>query len=524
MSRSASLLFRGAVVVAVAVALWWSFYVPSRPADIYRAIPIQADFLTTHRNLAARWDDVFANSLVAGLFASANLKTSELREMREGPQFRDWLNRLASEEIVFAQVPGLANGEAGWVFASWIGGRSQRLRLGLLLSKIPDITYAGTRRGWPVWEMRSRMFKGGETLSFSLVEGMLVGSYARNPRAIDTVLGCVDGRYPSVGRLAPESIPPADQKDAGWMRLSDPRAGLAQSPRITFAFETLASNRLAGVVRAPFPWLKGVKPLAAEPPAFPAKLLNDLPQAVLVTPSGPTCNWILLKLPGFTSVVASDLIDGQTVGPLYSSLVTGDYGGELFGMKWPTLVVAAASTNADALENRLVRRMEHLNSLKPWRLQVDACTAGSNRVLFVSSASNTLYAESRPDDRIALATGDGWFLGASNLGGLTNLMRDAVIRQNRALRLNSVAEQARRAEAAAWFWCNLPEAGRSIRIGLGAWALQMNAIGDRDSKQTRNIFATIRRWIVCAEPLGELSIGARPVDDGTEFRFSTTPP
>lgn len=523
MTRRRSPLFWTVVLGAVVASLWWTLHIPRRPAAIFDAIPVQASFVTAHRNLAARWDEVFANSLVGGLFASANLKTEELREMREGPQFRDWLYRLASDDIVFALVPGLANGDDGWVFASWLGGRSQRLRVALQLSNIPGIRFVGVRRGWPVWEVKSRMFKGGETLSFSLVEGMLVGSYGASSHAIDTVLSCVDGRYPSLGRLAPEALPPADQLDRGWFRIPDPRAGLTQAPRIHFSFSELTSNRLAGTVRAPIPWLAHTPPLQDRVPASPARILNDLPQAVLVTPAGASCNGLLKAFPGLVTVVAADLIDGQTVGPLYTALVLGDYGGELFGMKWPTFVVAAASTNANHLEDRIRSRLDHLNSLKPWALGLDVCEAASQRISYVSSASNTLYTESRPEDRVAFTGGDGWVLAASNVGGLTNLLRDAVIRENRPARLRTVAEAAAKEGASAWFWCNLPEAGRSLRMGLGAWSLQVNSMRDAQARRTKNSLAIARRWIHCMEPLGQLQVWAKPVDAGTEFGFSTTP-
>ena len=524
MNRRRPILFWPVLVFAVCATVWWAFHVPYAPQKIYSAIPVQATFLSVHRNLAGRWDEVSANPLTQSLLAAANMSESDWRGLNRDPQYRDWLNRLASDDLTLAYVPNLAEGEPGWVFASWLGGRSQRLRLALQWSEIPGIKFAGTRRGWPMWIATSTMFKGGECLAFSLVEGMLVGSYAKSPVGMDTVLACVDGRYPSLAiHTDGGAIPPADASDRGWFRIPDPKKGFFDSPRLQFSLSTFSSNRLGGVVRAPFAWLDGAGTLPSAAPDSPAKWQTDLPSAVLIAPSRSAVQWITQTGTDLYVRAFADLIREQTGGPLYASLFTGDYRGAMFGLKFPTLIVAAASTNAADMASRLSGQLARLNSEYPWGLAQSESTADFARVWTVAATGATFYAQSERGEQIGFATGSNWVLAASSVSAFTNILRDAVLRESRPARLSSASQSAARGGAAAYLWFNLPEASPAVRMAVGQYALRLKIENKRESQLLRLQINDGLNWLDSLKPLGSVEFWARPSAGATEIRFETSP-
>ncbi len=115
------------------------------------------------------------------------------RSLKSDPAFRRLLGVVASDDLLVAHVPMMrSTGEPAWVFASWLGGHSQRARWLLKSVKHPDVQRAAARNGWLVWVWTPRELKG-QRVTFALVEGMLVGCVARETMGIDDVLAGVDG-------------------------------------------------------------------------------------------------------------------------------------------------------------------------------------------------------------------------------------------------------------------------------------------------------------------------------------------
>ncbi len=524
MNRRRPILFWPLAVVAVCATGWWAFHIPYAPRKIYSAIPVQASFVSAHRNLAGRWDEVSANPLTQALFADANMNAKDWRDLNADPQFRDWLSRLASDEFVLAYVPELADGKSGWVFASWLGGRSQRLRMALQMSNIPGITYAGTRRGWPVWVASSRMFKGGEDLAFSIVEGMIVGSYSGTPNGIETVLACVDGRYPSLAlKRDGDAITPPDPADRGWYRIPDATRGFFDAPRLHFSFSDFASNRLAGKIRAPFALLDGAPPLPAVAPPEVANWQTDLPASVLIMPSAPARRWLLQAGTDALTRAFAGLICEQADGPLYASLFGGDYRGLFLAMKFPAILVAAASTNAGQLPAQLAGHLAEVNSEFRWALSPDEASAGPARLWMIRATNDSIYAQSERGEQIGLAAGTNWVLAASSAHALTNILRDAILRESRPVRLALAARSASQHNAAAYAWINLPQSCPAVRMGVGQYILRLRIENTPQSQARRRQLNETVSWLYGLQPLGNIELWARPLNGSTEIEFQTAP-
>lgn len=522
MNRRRPILFWPLVVVSVVATIWWSLTVPYAPREIFRAIPIEAESLSVHRNLAGRWDEVCKNPVAQMLFATANVKTSDLRDLNQDPQFRDWLGRLASDEFALAYVPALAAGESGYVFASWIGGRSQRLRIALSLSEIPGVKFVGTRHGWPVWVAVSEMFRGGEVMAFSLVEGMLVGSYSATAHGIDTVLDCIDGHHLSLLDDAnPGSIPPHDPADRGWYKLPKESDLLRRAPQLDYAFSTLVSNRIAGTIRVPYRWFEGAPVLAGAPPASLAQIFNDVPLAVVSVDGSLARKWMMSDGPDPLTIAFAEIIRDQMQGPLYATLLGGDYRGSIFGLRLSTIAIAAASTNAAQLGDRIANRVQHLNAVKHWELAPGDIETPDARVIAIGATGDSIYAATRPGDQIALAAGADWVVLSSNAGSVTNLLRDEIIRKNRRpLLAHAATAAAAKTNTAFYVWLNISEAARPLRQAMTGIGLKLND----DQRASSTVWMRYARNTIWAlEPLGELQVWARDTAAGSEIEFDTSP-
>lgn len=525
MMRRRPILFWPLAVAAGLAALWWALHVPYRPSRLYAVIPVQATYISAHRNLAARWDAVSANPLTQAFFASANMREKDWQGLNRDPQFRDWLNRLAADEFVMAYVPHLAQGEGGWVFASWLGGRSQRLRIALQASEIPGITYVGKRRGWPVWVATPKLFRGGEVLAFSLVEGMLVASYARNIEGINTVLACVDGRYPSLrlreGALACAST---DEADRGWWRIAEAGSGRVDAAGGRFAISSFESNRIGGRVSVPFAWLENEARLPSAAPESIAAWQADLPSAVALLPAAAAQRWIGGAGTGALMNALSGLIRAQAAGPLIASLYTGDYRGTMFGLRLPALFVGATSAHSASLPDDIANGMARINAARGWDLAAASATTGVAKAWTIASGNpDVLYRMSLPGDQVCFAAGDDWVMGVSCFNALTNVLRDAVLREGRPNRLQQASRSAAQHGATAYAWLDLPGCGPALKTAAGGYTLRLKGVNTRSSHALRRQVDQALAWVLNLQRLGQVEIWAKPDGAATEFGFATTP-
>ena len=161
------------VILFVLGMAWWLVVVPFAPERLYRAIPSGCLFVSSHKNVAERWPDISQNPISRSLLGSLGVDLKEMDEWTRDPQFDIWMRRVVSEEVVVAYAPYLgALGTDAWVFTSWLGGWSQRLRWALQSSKQHVLEKTGTYGGRGIWTLH--MEGGGDKiLQMSLVEGVL---------------------------------------------------------------------------------------------------------------------------------------------------------------------------------------------------------------------------------------------------------------------------------------------------------------------------------------------------------------
>ena len=72
------LLFWFLLVVFVAVCAWYSFHFTCRTDTLYRAIPIEARFITEHQRLGERWRTLATNAVLRAIVRSAGVTNAAL--------------------------------------------------------------------------------------------------------------------------------------------------------------------------------------------------------------------------------------------------------------------------------------------------------------------------------------------------------------------------------------------------------------------------------------------------------------
>ena len=164
------------IVVSVALCVGWLLYAPYWPEHLLRAVPANAQLITTHENLAARWPALLQNPLLRSAALAAGVEAATLNRFATDPEILPWVQRLAARNTVFAFVPRLgASGHPAWMAASWLGGDSLILRQQLVWFPPSGFAPHAPHNGVPFWTFPLSGLKGGQYLTLTFVEGLATG-------------------------------------------------------------------------------------------------------------------------------------------------------------------------------------------------------------------------------------------------------------------------------------------------------------------------------------------------------------
>jgi hypothetical protein len=486
--------------------VWWMLYVPARPDQVLRALPPEATLVTAHRGLAARWNDLSSNPIALTLLGALGVDAKTAREMNEDAVFSGWLDRLASDEVAVAYVPRLGpSGDPAWVFATWLGGRSQQIRWQLNTGRIPGIRHVYDRAGDRVWMLDRRSFKikPSSIVAFSIVEGMLVGTVAPMVAATAEVLDQMAGFPPSrVERSdALKGVRESSSPDRGWFAWQGGRGGALQ--RVEVEIPRLASAALEANIRGPWRLPEAGTNTARVPTRGLEQLLGDAPIAYAMVDRNLAGYW-LARIPSAAWRDMAGLHATLGEGPLFVGLLGGEYSGRLKGIKLPTLTVGSAVKDEDAAIAALQRHLDDLNARWNWGLVPNAVDSDFGRLLAVEGTAATWYSGLADRERVACLVSNGWVLFSSNTEALTNLLAHA-----RGGNRSWVGDAAIHGEI------NLEEGGKTLRLAIAAWSLKL-AMEDPDgSRPLRQKLNEAKAWMDTLAPLKRLRFSVRQAPEGT---------
>ena len=489
LARRCTFWFSLALIAAASMV--WILSVPYQPQRLFAAIPANAMLVAEIDRPAARLAALAGDPAVRRLARPLTLPEEWIDGLQYDSGMRRILDRLGARRAVAAYLPHLdgAKGADAWVFASWIGGQSQRLRwqAGLgFLTGLREVRFPEGDRVWLV--QHSGDFGGPRRLSLAISEGVLLGCWSANPTGARFLLETIDGRagHPSVvtaGRWAvADTAWPENSLLRGWLDF-DHAAGV---PAIAWALTQAGEARIAGECSCvlPPPGMAGAATLQRGSAAALAPLLGDAADAVALLPAA------LLRrfLPGNLSLEiealgfpleASNVLALAVLDNRHSGRLRGVLGFALpFGLKGlKTLtalagdwVGAGAALDQGALQtalgswNKRWRTGLHAHPLNP--------AVPAQGVRF-EEALPGFYHAFEPDEQAALVATNGWRIAATHAGALRACLgaagSDSFVPRWRG-------PGARHLEAAGWFWLNPAGLGESSR-GLLALINMANAGG-----------------------------------------------
>ncbi|OQA27739.1 MAG: hypothetical protein BWY59_01021 [Verrucomicrobia bacterium ADurb.Bin345] len=523
MMRRRSLWFWVLLLAAMAAGIWWLFHVPYAPGLLFKAIPAEAAFVTQHRKLAERWDDIYRNPLAMSLFMSAGVKPSALRDLAEDPEARAWFEKLASTDTTLAYIPAMGpDREPVWVLASWLGGRSQRLRWNLGWHRIEGFTRGPSHRGRTYWIVDSRMLSSENTLTLALVEGMLIGCISWRHETMRDVLDTFDGIRPSLFERPGFPVQAAwrddtETPDRGWLdaaSLMGWRTPAAQA--FAYEFSALTPTTLVGQLR----WERHEDVAAGgwdvSRQQGLSAVLGDTPIALaLVSP-----DW-LDTVSGGKNVdawllMAREFISEQGADVVALAMLGGDYGGSLKGIRVPSVLLGIPLKNPASVPARVQRILDRLNARHRWGLIPHRLEAGAGDVVVFEGTAGTLYSNLPLEEKPAYAVVGDWMLLSSNAEALSNLVR----RQKTGGGARPCWElDPAFAATPLYVWTDVVRGAKTLRLAISAYSLKLLVEDAQKTMMQRQRLNEVKAWIDALEPLGQCAIRAEPRSEDVLVHF-----
>jgi hypothetical protein len=516
-----ALLFWLLAVTFTAASLAWLFHVPDQPARLHRAIPVNASLVSAHHDINGRWDMWAAHPLVLELLEKQGVTREAVAKLGHDPIFRRLRQQVASHELLVAQVPEMrSTGEPAWVFAAWLGGHSQRVRWMLKSLRHPDLKRAATRNGWLVWVWTPRELKG-QRVTFSLVEGMLVGCVAQETLGIDDVLAGLDGHTITLAdrtwlHLTDDHASP----DRGWYR--DARGAL-------FPFQLDLRTNAGARLRVETPWT-----VPAGPPSTNtgevgrldgfAQLISSNAVAAAVVDRRWVQSWLADHLTNAVGTELAALVQDDSQGPVALALLAGDYSGRFMAVRLPTLM--AGLSGSPVAQNRFVlAAMDRLNARTRWGLVAAPVMVAAAPAFAIEATGESVYARLSREENIAYTpTADG-LVFASNLATMDRLLRErAGQARGPSSRFSALLAGVQDGSVRVGLWFDAAEAAKVVRLGVTAWSLKLLLEDPQGSQPARQRLNEFKAWMDALAPLGQLGIEVAEQDQRAIITLDTGVP
>ena len=504
------------VAVATIIFAAWLLYVPYRPERLLRAIPANAQILTTHQNLAARWPAILQNPVLQSLAMSVGVETTALNTLATDPETLQWVRRLASRDTVLAYAPRLgASGRPAWVLTSWLGGDSQKLRLQLLWFPPPGFERHTPHNGAAFWTVRVPGLKPGIHLALAFAEGMVIATLGEDSTAMLEVLDTSAGILPSLAvargaKLSDYWCLAPTAPDHGWV---DTGAFVRRKPN------------------TPAPPPLTLSLTAIEPRYVEGNLCGPLPLPPAKTSAKPMEAGDLVKLTGNLPIIAA-LVRTETALPSLSAalgpewkdeldaalrlqhadrialfLMGGDYGGRFYGFRIPALVAGFPVRAGDAMPGLLHGVLDRLNTQRGWGLIPREIKVGNHTLYAVEGTTQNAFSLLPPEELPAYTVCDNWFLVASSLRALTALVarydRPEVAEQAPSARWTDGLDIAR---GGAYGWVDFARARDELRLIIAGYSLKLMLDDPRKAAGQRQQLNAFKGWLDALAPLGEAKL------------------
>jgi hypothetical protein len=517
-------LFWSLFFLYAAGSLWWLASMPRNPDQVLRAIPGQAVSVSMHHNLAGRWNELGAHPLTETLAGIFGQTTNEWAELQGDPGFRTLLNLVGQDELAIAYVPYMNVQQQGeWVFASWIGGKSQRLRWSYRYMNLTGLTRLTDLGGWPVWEWTWETTNGIQGITLALVEGMIIGTTARHRIAMEMILDAYNGSFPSVFSrkdLAEwkRRLMDSGYDDRGWYRHS----GWPGTRPWFVGAELSAGGGLRGMALTDQPEQIHELPETLDMDGL-ASLWKNHP--IATTAFGVDALMPLLdQYDNFmAAALARDVIHAGNADFIAISLFGGERSGRFRGIKVPALMVGFQLPYGVDIRGRLSTVIDRWNAKHRLGIVPVETVVGTNTVWRFEGIAGGIYAGLAADEQVAMTLAGNWMVVSSNLKTLQSLIEqqgDALADEATWL---SRIEDAQADRAAGYLGFDLVRGSEAFRLAITAYSLKLlfdDASGTREQRQQLN---EAKAWLDVIARLQHIHLLVSSMDPYLKIDFVTGP-
>lgn len=471
------------VLLFAAGFIWWMFHLPYSEAILYRAIPHNADMVTTHLDLPERLLHNATNETAINTIPPI---AELLKIIRTSGALSKAItsSELKGKRTVIAYVhrSGSLN-QPAWFFATWLGVHGQVLRWSLLWKTPPELTRMSTDSGYPMWAIKSTALNE-PVLSFAFVNGMLIGCVSREPAGVRRALETYDGQVPSVeAAKVPEYvaplIPDPMAPDTGWFRM--PTRPVPGMPHIVaFSFDSIEAPCIRGAFQSDMP-LATNSPLNTQANLTGlADRIGNAPSAVLVMPADLLTAALENAPYSLPIAVASTLLQSgaiaQSNSPIVAGLFLGDFGGRIklsFGRpRIPALSLAIRLGNRERVREAFTRAADLVNVayrigliVTPARILPD-----KSPLYGIEMTSSNAALMLGTDDLPACAMVDNWLVLSSHAKSLQTVLSQSGTNANVNITISSELPEwqclLQKKQTGAFFWADLEATGKELETLL----------------------------------------------------------
>ncbi len=513
-------LFYGILGTFVCLCLTWVFYFPYCPARIYAAVPPGSTLISLHNDFDDHWRDFAANPITTNALYGAGIDAETRSRAMAYPGLHRTLKRLAGREVVFAHTPRLGNSsKPAWIAASWVGGFGNVLRMQFAL-RPPAGTHRSRMYGHTgAWVLDRRIEGATEQLSFTIVEGVLLACYSRDPTALHALVARVNATATPAPELAEhllrergDSSPPHRLWRHWYRRLGKAHQFLRTVCELTLHSRNASRGRLEVDTR--------LSPSRAErpDPSEATDIFGTEPCAVATLP--------LLHLdPLLGALATNQLVVAirevmQSCGHPEPQLVAAMYGGELSGrladLKVPAIVIgtkARASVNTPAI---MAAAIDRLNAERRWALLVRQQVHNGVPLMVINGTRGDMFSLINNEEKPAFAMKNGWLLFGSNLQTLATVCRNGGgAEKPHPAWANEFAEH----DTPIALWADLNGAAETIKHGIAVYWLIQRVSETPGNKRTDRAVNALGNWTAAIHPLQRISVWGTGTKDGFQLSF-----
>jgi hypothetical protein len=194
MKKIKSILFYLVATLFTIHVLYFSFFQSSIPGATEKAIPCEATFVHSMKNI----DELLKSPVCGQINKKLGTEITLAKLLKEEP----WLKDFMPSEITIANMPLHYRGQSKtWAMVSWVGWRSPWLRWKLEGKKNKHFTLLKKYHVWSVWEYKSNKIAPNSSLTFSLTDTLFIVCISDHPSDIFSFLNSYDGLQASIASI-----------------------------------------------------------------------------------------------------------------------------------------------------------------------------------------------------------------------------------------------------------------------------------------------------------------------------------